>query len=131
LSCAAGLFLSAAGLEADLTGFGLIRTEELQRRQLAACRAVLPLIRETSVSLDVYVRSVLNRAYLLGGLMFLGGLAMSVVNPISGFFIAGGGATGGAAVTAAVSLSAERALEVSLQRDLRSLQYEWNKRWGV
>ena len=130
LSCAAGLFLNADGLEADLTGFGLIRSEELQRRQLAACRAVLPLIRETSVSLDVYVRSVLNRAYLLGGLMFLGGLAMSVVNPISGFFIAGGGATGGAAVTAAVSLSAERALEVSLQRDLRSLQHEWSKRWG-
>jgi hypothetical protein len=130
LSCSAGVFLSADGLETDLTGFGLIRCEELQRRQLAACRAVLPLIRETSVSLDVYVRSVLNRAYLLGGLMFLGGMALTAVNPISGFFIAGGGATGGAAVTAAVNLSAERALEVSLQRDLRSLQHDWGRRWG-
>lgn len=131
LSCAAGLFISADGLETDLTGFGLIRSEEVQRRQLAACRAVLPFIRETSVSLDVYVRSVLNRAYLMGGLMFLGGLILTAVNPLSGFFIAGGGATGGAAVTAAVNLSAERALEVSLQRDLRSLQHEWTRRWGV
>lgn len=130
LSCAAGLFLSADGLESDLTGFGLIRTPEVTRRQLEACRAVLPLISETSVSLDVYVRSVLNRAYLLGGLMFVGGLALCAVNPISGFFIAGGGATGGAAVTAAVNMSAERALEMTLQRDLRSLQYDWARQWG-
>jgi hypothetical protein len=129
-SCAAGVFLSADGLESDLTGFGLIRTGEVARRKLVACRAVLPLLLETEVSLDDYVRSVLQRAYALGALMFLGGLAMCVVEPISGLMIAGGGMTGGAAVTAAVQMSAERALEVYLQRDLYSLQQEWRRQWA-
>ncbi|MBN9420381.1 MAG: hypothetical protein J0I12_33340 [Candidatus Eremiobacteraeota bacterium] len=130
-SCAAGVFLSADGLDSDLTGFGLIRTPEVDRRKRIACMAACDLLQDTSVSLDVYVRTVLHRAYWLGGLMFVGGLAMCLVEPISGFFLAGGGATGSAAVTAAVNVSAERALEVTLQDDLQRLQSEWRRQWGA
>lgn len=132
LAVSAGLFVSAEGLETDLTGFEPVKGPELERRQKLACRAATIRVKAAQFSSASYIRGVLKRAYTLGGLIMGAGLlaAYSSVDPISGYLIAGGGAFGNVAVTLAVNFSAERTLERALQNELKRLKAEWHHRWG-
>jgi hypothetical protein len=126
VSCA--LFASAQGLGTDLTGFQLTQDEHLEARQEQLCRAITPVVRGTKVSLDKFVRGSQKFAYAMGGFLFLGGVAVSMVSP-AGLFLMGGGLMGGAAVTVAVELSAERALDREIRKELERLRAHWSARW--
>ncbi|MFN8611570.1 MAG: hypothetical protein U0931_28760 [Vulcanimicrobiota bacterium] len=128
----AGLFISAADLETDLTGFEPVKTPEMDRRRQLACQAASGPIQAVDFSSGSYIRGVLGRAYSLGGVMMVAGLLMwsNSMDPTAGYVMAGSGAFGNLLASVAVNFSAEGAFERSLHRELKSLKLEWRRRYA-
>lgn len=90
--CSIGCFISAQGLETDISGFKLILSQEKKRRYKVARNDILQAKSQIeSVDLDAMVSSTKRRFVILGSIVSGVGLISVLANPIFGLFFAGTG----------------------------------------
>jgi len=118
VSCA--VFVSADGLGLDLTGFEIRRDEARKNRSLEACRLVEPIVEDCQLCLGDLIASARRGGYLLGVVLFGGGLLVSFASPLHAVFL-----MGGALYQGATAGSKEQAFEKELQYELERLKQLW------
>lgn len=88
--CSIGCFISAEGLETDISSFKLVAGEEKKKRYKTARLALLQAKSQIeSVDLDAMVSSTKRRFASLGGIISGVGLLSIVANPVFGLFLTG------------------------------------------
>lgn len=85
LLCSCSLYLSAKGLDTDLSGFSLLESPERQRRIVSACRELSKLSsHELPVGKTIQAAQTHEGGYLLGGLLGVAGLSFFTMAPAVG-----------------------------------------------
>ena len=85
LLCSCSLYLSAEGLDTDLSGLSLIESPERQRRIVSACRELSKLSsQELPVGKTIQAAQTHEGGYLLGGLLGVAGLGFLAMAPAVG-----------------------------------------------
>lgn len=119
-SVSAAVFAPADGLKLDITGFGVVRTDQSELRLYAACKSLDAAIASSELSLAKFVGEAKSTARLSAIALGAGGALFLLLSPIHGL-----GMLGFAAFAVWTGAATELALEAALQHDLTRMQEEW------
>ena len=118
--CSAGIFLSADGLETDLTSLRLLESSERKNRKKKGGQAVLTMLESVIFpSLDSFVAEGRKQAQRGGALFAVVGVATMWVNPVYGV-----GFLGAAALAAFAGNSRRKNFVEEIQAGIGSLRLE-------